>query len=126
MTDTPLSLALRTICETTRLDTPMASYICREVNLYLDVIRTEGKREIFSLTDLHVLFTRLHDLAQVQPLVIPEQPVVPVNLDKLEQETNHGPGGVTYLKPGQVPFGKPTSLTLSRPAPQAKETPHEP
>lgn len=117
MADQTLADALRTITEITRSDSPMAEYITREFNLYLDVLRTEGKRVKMNVADLHVFFTRLHDLAQVQPLDLPETKPAPVDLDKLAQATR---------PPEVVPFGKPTPLTLSRPAAKTPETKDEP
>lgn len=47
---------------------PEMDYFTREFNLYLDVIRKQGLRDQFSRTDLHVLFARWQDLAQIAPL----------------------------------------------------------
>ena len=78
--------ALSTLTELTKTCEPMTSFITREVNLYLDVLRTYGKRDKLSETDVHILCARLLDLAQIAPLAgeaAPREPSqeLPIALD---------------------------------------------
>lgn len=65
---TTLIEALTTITELTKSSEPMTTFITREVNLYLDVLRVYGKRDKLTETDVHILCARLLDLAQIAPL----------------------------------------------------------
>lgn len=72
---TTLVEAFTTLTDLTKTSEPMVTFLTREVNLYLDVLRVYGKRDKLTETDLHILFARLLDLAQIQPLAGPEPTV---------------------------------------------------
>lgn len=62
-----LAKALGTLAQLPQ-DSFSMTYLTREVNVYLDVVRFQGERQHLSRTDLSVLFQRMLDLAQVQPV----------------------------------------------------------
>jgi hypothetical protein len=70
---TTLVEALQVLNDLTKTREPMVTFITREVNLYLDVLRIYGKRDKLSETDVHILVARLLDLAQIGPLAEPGQ-----------------------------------------------------
>ena len=102
--------ALTTITDLTKTQEPMVSFITREVNLYLDVLRVYGKRDKLSETDVHILCARLLDLAQIAPLAeppastIPFGPGKPINMDDLGNEIERKPtASLKILKPKAQP-----------------------
>lgn len=119
---TDLSKSFTTITEVMKSSEPMATFITREVNLFLDVLRVYGKRDKLSETDLHVLFSRLLDLAQVQPLPTPEPGAaavgiefneagkpVPIDMDNLRSEIEQPSPVVKMYAPKPRP-SKPTQI----------------
>lgn len=98
---TPIAEAL-TLLATLPADSPELDYFTREFNLYLDVVRKQGQRDQFSRIDLHVLFARWQDLAQIAPL-----PPTPQEQAVAEAIPEPEPADKGTLGPIQAPFGTP-------------------
>lgn len=96
---TPIAEALTLLASLTP-DSPEMDYFTREFNLYLDVIRKQGLRDQFSRTDLHVLFARWQDLAQIAPLPpTPQEQAVAEAIPEHEQIP-----GISYPETKPIPF----------------------
>lgn len=96
---TPIAEAL-TLLASLPEGSPEMGYFTREFNLYLDVIRKQGLRDQFSRTDLHVLFARWQDLAQIAPLP-------PTEGEKAVAETipeDDQIPGISYPETKPIPF----------------------
>jgi len=61
-----LFLACRSLASLGLTD-PRLVYLTKEINLYLEVLRSQGQREYLSPYDLKTLFARMTDLATISP-----------------------------------------------------------
>jgi hypothetical protein len=88
----PASLALRVIAE---MHPQEHALLAREINIYLEAIRTRAGRTAITAGEVATLFWRMYDVAKI----VPNIPEHPVDLDGLEN---------------QIKEAKPTSLVKRR------------
>lgn len=99
MADEP-SLA-QSLAVLANIDGHSLAYLTREANLYLDVLRVQGERQVLTQGDLHVLFARMLDIAQIEPLPQDQPQQAYPNLQAIEAEVKppRFPESVFRLRP---------------------------
>ena len=81
----PIAQAFHTIYSIPPEDTRLAN-LCREMNLFTNVLRVQGQRDLYSIDDLRTLFMRMCDIAAIEPYEAAEaRRDHPTDLDRLQK-----------------------------------------